>query len=216
MKKTNKKGFTLVELIVVSTMMVIILGAILNLIEPLNNFYKNVQTTANSNDIGNMIMKYFESELRYSTEVLVLEDFQGVPLVDDGRIVFSGGAERYNSYTDCIIVENNPEVLRGDINGGVIGDPDDRIIGRRKGAFGQLYRVHLTDGKLKAADIKTALGEDTYDEYSYQFTIRGPQSVNTTNQVLDISMSVFKADYNKGGDAEPHPATDIYSERLSL
>lgn len=30
MKKTNKKGFTLVELIIVATIMVMIMGAILN------------------------------------------------------------------------------------------------------------------------------------------------------------------------------------------
>lgn len=198
MKRSNKKGFTLVELIVVGTMMVIILGAILNLIEPINNFYKNVQTTANSNDIGNLTMKYLESELRYSTEILILEDFEGVPVVKDGYIQRNDDTDMYCQYTDCIIVENNPEVVRGNINGAIAGDVGDPIVARRKSAFGQIYRVHLDEstGMLDPNDIRIALGEDVYDDFSYQFTIRGPQAVNTTNKVVDVKMDVFKPEYD--------------------
>ena len=41
----NRKGFTLVELIVVVTIFGVILGAILNMIKPANNVYHDADAT---------------------------------------------------------------------------------------------------------------------------------------------------------------------------
>ena len=68
----NRKGFTLVELIVVVTIFGVILGAILNMIKPANNVYHDADATMESNVIGSGLIDYLDDELRYSTNVLVL------------------------------------------------------------------------------------------------------------------------------------------------
>ena len=66
----NRKGFTLVELIVVVTIFGVILGAILNMIKPANNVYHDADATMESNIIGSGLIDYLDDELRYSTNVL--------------------------------------------------------------------------------------------------------------------------------------------------
>ena len=59
----NRKGFTLVELIVVVTIFGVILGAILNMIKPANNIYHDADATMESNIIGSGLIDYLDDEL---------------------------------------------------------------------------------------------------------------------------------------------------------
>ena len=56
----NRKGFTLVELIVVVTIFGVILGAILNMIKPANNVYHDADATMESNIIGSGLIDYLD------------------------------------------------------------------------------------------------------------------------------------------------------------
>ena len=103
----NRKGFTLVELIVVVTIFGVILGAILNMIKPANNVYHDAVATMVSNIIGSGLIDYLDDELRYSTNVLVLKDYIGVPDVSNSGTIGASGV----TYSNCIVIDNNN--LRG-------------------------------------------------------------------------------------------------------
>ena len=60
----NRKGFTLVELIVVVTIFGVILGAILNMIKPANNVYHDADATMESNIIGSGLILMTSLDIR--------------------------------------------------------------------------------------------------------------------------------------------------------
>lgn len=49
------------------------------MIKPANNVYHDADATMESNIIGSGLIDYLDDELRYSTNVLVLKDYIGVP-----------------------------------------------------------------------------------------------------------------------------------------
>ena len=81
--KKNLKGFTLVELVIVGTIMVMIMGMVLNLIQPMNRFYQRTQNLADANDIGGIVMDTVDNSVRYATDMVILEDYAGVPLMKE-------------------------------------------------------------------------------------------------------------------------------------
>ena len=101
-KNKNKSGFTLVEVIVVMTIMSVILGAILNLLRPVNDAFQKAKSVANTNQVGSGLNRYIESQLRYSTNMLVLENYSGVPDVSATGTLANSAA----SYTDCLVIDN--------------------------------------------------------------------------------------------------------------
>ena len=115
----NRKGFTLVELIVVVTIFGVILGAILNMIKPANNVYHDADATMESNVIGSGLIDYLDDELRYSTNVLVLKDYIGVPdvsfHVDEGEIVTLIGANGAGKTTTMHAISGLLKLASGEI-----------------------------------------------------------------------------------------------------
>ena len=67
----NRKGFTLVELIVVVTIFGVILGAILNMIKPANNVYHDADATMESNVIGSGLIDYLDDEPLLSSSMII-------------------------------------------------------------------------------------------------------------------------------------------------
>lgn len=70
MKKLNK-GFTLVELIVVMALMVIIMSFVLNVLSPVNLFYKRVKNTTYQEADCITISNVIADNIKYSRSVLV-------------------------------------------------------------------------------------------------------------------------------------------------
>ena len=132
----NRKGFTLVELIVVVTIFGVILGAILNMIKPANNVYHDADATMESNIIGSGLIDYLDDELRYSTNVLVLKDYIGVPDVSTSGTIGGSGV----TYSNCIVIDNNNLQIDGPID--QVSSPDP--IDEKLAAFG--FSVTHVDG----------------------------------------------------------------------
>lgn len=186
----NRKGFTLVELIVVVTIFGVILGAILNMIKPANNVYHDADATMESNIIGSGLIDYLDDELRYSTNVLVLKDYIGVPDVSTSGTIGASGV----TYSNCIVIDNNN--LRGYSLKNYSGNDTDTAA-KRMGAKGCILNVGKvnTEG-LNFNNSAVARGVDFYD--NYKFDIGASISTIEKMRTLDVSLTAYQPTYENG------------------
>lgn len=186
----NRKGFTLVELIVVVTIFGVILGAILNMIKPANNVYHDADATMESNIIGSGLIDYLDDELRYSTNVLVLKDYIGVPDVSNSGTIGASGV----TYSNCIVIDNNN--LRGYSLKNYSGNDTDTAA-KRMGAKGCILNVGKvnTEG-LNFNNSAVARGVDFYD--NYKFDISASISTIEKMSTLDVSLTAYQPTYENG------------------
>lgn len=186
----NRKGFTLVELIVVVTIFGVILGAILNMIKPANNVYHDADATMESNIIGSGLIDYLDDELRYSTNVLVLKDYIGVPDVSNSGTIGASGV----TYSNCIVIDNNN--LRGYSLKNYSGNDTDTAA-KRMGAKGCILNVDKvnTEG-LNFNNSAVARGVDFYD--NYKFDIGASISKIEEMYTLDVSLTAYQPTYENG------------------
>lgn len=186
----NRKGFTLVELIVVVTIFGVILGAILNMIKPANNVYHDADATMESNIIGSGLIDYLDDELRYSTNVLVLKDYIGVPDVSTSGTIGGSGV----TYSNCIVIDNNN--LRGYSLKNYSGNDTDTAA-KRMGAKGCILNVGKvnTEG-LNFNNSAVARGVDFYD--NYKFDIGASISNIEEMPTLDVSLTAYQPTYENG------------------
>ena len=191
----NRKGFTLVELVIVSTIMVMILGAILNFIQPINRFYNRTLAISDANDVGTTVMSSLESELRYATNVLVLEDYEGVPKVKNGHLLTSD--DKINEYskavafTDVIVIDNN------NVRGSVLSDYDpESTTWRRKGATGQLMQMSIGTGAIDLNKLSFVSSEALYSDFKTIFNMN--KDTNNKNLSLRISMQLIRPEFVNG------------------
>lgn len=186
----NRKGFTLVELIVVVTIFGVILGAILNMIKPANNVYHDADATMESNIIGSGLIDYLDDELRYSTNVLVLKDYIGVPDVSTSGTIGASGV----TYSNCIVIDNNN--LRGYSLKNYSGNDTDTAAKRMaaKGCILNVGKVN-TEG-LNFNNSAVARGVDFYD--NYKFDIGASISKIEKMYTLDVSLTAYQPTYENG------------------
>lgn len=190
LKNKNKKGFTLVELIVVVCIFGIIMGAILNMIKPTQQIYNDTDATMETNLKGSGLANYLDDHLRYSTNILILKDYCGVP--DVSAIGTLGGDT--TPYDSCIVIDNNN--LRGYSLTNYSGDDTDTAQ-KRMGATGCLIDVsQITSGGFNFNNSKVAMGVDYYDVYKYDITA----GINTIDDMytLDFSIDAYQPDYSNG------------------
>lgn len=186
----NRKGFTLVELIVVVTIFGVILGAILNMIKPANNVYHDADATMESNIIGSGLIDYLDDELRYSTNVLVLKDYIGVPDVSTSGTIGGSGV----TYSNCIVIDNNN--LRGYSLKNYSGSDTDTAA-KRMGAKGCIINVgNVNTEGLNFNNSAVARGVDFYD--NYKFDISASISKIEKMPTLDVSLTAYQPTYENG------------------
>ena len=165
MKKNNKKGFTLIELVIVATIMVMIMGAILNWIRPMNKFYQRTQALSDTNDIGSMLMDYVDDELRYATNLVVLQGYQGVPRLTGQMLTdSSGNALSYGKFTNVLILDNS--AIRGSRFSGYVADS---TVSRRKGARGCIISALVTNDGIDTENMRCLGNEPLYNDYGCNF-----------------------------------------------
>ncbi len=180
-KKANKNGFTLVELMVVVIIFGMIMACILNFIKPANEVHDDAQATMDANVISSGIIEYLDDELRYATNVLVLQDYMGVPTVSKEGLV---GTKDTNTYTNCIMIDNVH--FRGFATNSYSGKDDDTPA-KRMGATGCIYKINKID--TEGFDFKNARvvkGEDFYDKFKYVIQV-GTNIVADDDETLKAS-----------------------------
>ncbi len=204
-KKANKNGFTLVELIVVVCIFGIILGAILNIIRPTNDIYNDADATMHTNVIGSGLAEYIDDELRYSTRIMILKNYRGVPEVTtDGKI---GSID--TSFTDCLVIDNNN--LRGSNLKNFNASADTPV--NRFGARGALIKVSkLNTQGFNFNNSVVAKGVDFYDKYGFTMDAgidinnyvpganqdQGAFGTSKYQQTLNFNMQSFVPEFENG------------------
>ena len=186
MKKVNKKGFTLIELIIVATIMVMVMGAILNFIRPMNKFYERTQNMDDTNDICSILMDNVDDQLRYATNLIVLQNYQGVPQLSDGFLVDSSGHPSFKAnLTDVLIIDNN--AIRGSQ---LAGYDAQGTVAHRKGAQGCILRARINDAGIDIDNMNILRSEDLYNDYGCKFDASLQVSENGKSKCLTIDMDL--------------------------
>ena len=190
MNNKNKKGFTLVELIVVLAIFGMIMGVILNMIKPTQEIYNDTDATMETNLKGSALVNYLDDHLRYATNILVLENYCGVPQVSTSGTLGSGTT----SYDKCIIIDNNN--LRGYSLKSYSGDDTDTAQ-KRMGATGCIIDVSkLSSEGLNLDNSKVAMSVDYYD--NYKFDISASVTEIEKMSTLDVSINAYQPKYEGG------------------
>lgn len=195
-KKSNKNGFTLVELIVVVVIFGMIMGAILNFMKPANEIHNDTQATMDANVISSGLIEYMDDELRYATNVLVLNGYMGVPKVSESGMVGNYPV----SFTDCLVIDNiNP---RGYTNKNFNPSADDTAT--RLGCRGSIIKVSQINTKgFDFNNSKIVKGADFYDKFTYSIKIGSnvlDKEFEVNNQIstLQVSLVAYQPVYKNG------------------
>ena len=143
--------------------------------------------TMESNIIGSGLIDYLDDELRYSTNVLVLKDYIGVPDVSTSGTIGASGV----TYSNCIVIDNNN--LRGYSLKNYSGNDTDTAA-KRMGAKGCILNVGKvnTEG-LNFNNSAVARGVDFYD--NYKFDIGASISKIEEMYTLDVSLTAYQPTY---------------------
>lgn len=193
--KNNKKGFTLVELIIVSTIMVMIMGAILNFIQPMNRFYTRTVYNSDANDVGSLLQDKIEADVRYATSICILEGYEGVPVIKDHYLRRPDGTKSLDSlkFTDVMIVDNNS--FRGKIFDSY---SEDNTVAHRKGATGSILRAPINDDGIDMDKLEILGGEDLYSDMKCEFETYLSVNDSTKNKCLTLSSKFWRPEYENG------------------
>ena len=187
MKKNNKKGFTLVELVVVATIMVMIMGSILNWIRPMNKFYDRTRAMADTNDIGSILMDYVDDELRYTTNVVILQGYKGVPKLTGGYLMNTSNKASYSAkFTNALIIDN--DAVRGSQFEGY--DPNSNA-SHRKGATGCIIKANITEKGIDVKNLRCLGTEPIYNDYGCHFDA-SLKTLDNKSQCVTIDMSLSR------------------------
>lgn len=200
-KKKNLNGFTLVELIVVVCIFGMIMVAILNFIKPANDIHNDTQATMDANLISSGLIEYVDDELRYATNVLILEGYRGVPVVTDKGIVKSSKLPA-TAYTNCLVIDNVN--LRGYGLSDYSGDDTDRV-DKRMGATGCIYKITKLDEEgLNFNNAIVAKGVDFYDKFKFDMSASsnlnnvGEMNAKSKRNTMFFDVVTYSAVYNNG------------------
>ncbi|MBQ9541030.1 prepilin-type N-terminal cleavage/methylation domain-containing protein [Ruminococcus sp.] len=193
--KNNKKGFTLVELIIVSTIMVMIMGAILNFIQPMNKFYTRTVYNSDANDVGSLLQDKVEADVRYATNICILEDYEGVPVIKDHYLRKIDGTKAVDSFkfTNVIIIDNNS--FRGKI---FETYSEDNTVAHRKGATGSILRAPINDDGIDMDKLEILGGEELYSDMKCEFETYLSVDDSTKNKCLTLSSKFWRPEYTNG------------------
>jgi prepilin-type N-terminal cleavage/methylation domain-containing protein len=192
--KSNKKGFTLIELIIVSTIMVMIMGAILNFIQPMNNFYSRTLYNSDANDVGSILQDYFEKEVRYSTNMCILEGYEGVPDVTGGYLRdFNGKKAIKQKFTDVIIIDNNS--LRGRVYSTY---DENKTAAHRKHATGALLKAKVGAAGIDMDTLNILGKEELYSDMRCEFEAY-LNIDDAKNKCITLSSKLWKPEGNGVG-----------------
>lgn len=177
--KKLKKGFTLIELIVVMAIMGFLFVAILNLMDPIQNVYHTAVGTQDTAETIEGVMTYADNQLRFASNVCVLKDFDGVPRVE-GKSLFINGVKQSVEYDNVLILDNNNDRSKS-----------HNEVAKRKGATGAVLRTDLSSG-LDLDNANLAPTNDYYGEVRYEFDAEVNYSDADTSKVyIDLGVTAY-------------------------
>ncbi len=201
-KKKNSSGFTLVELIVVMCLMGIIMGAVLNFIQPTASLYKSTNAYLNEEESVSMISDYLQDDLLYATGVYIYAADPAVPEDADINQVYN----KINSTLDTPIQPTNCIVLNN------TSIRSDYSVAAAKGATGSIQKYALngtryydvTENDVLLANNKLytnnfALRDQTFmDDDKFFFSVDCDYNDGAVDKVhaMRVTMDVYRPVYN--------------------
>lgn len=214
-KKTNNAGFTLIELIVVMALMAIIMGAILNFIQPTASLYSSTNAYLSQEEAVTTVYNTLNDDLTFATDVYVVISNEGDAFSVDTaaqtvRQELIDLGENPIQFNNCLVLDN-------------VTIRDDTSKAKAKHATGSLRKFALTDPtNVKYTDVTTdpslISGENMFvnyfpledlafmDDFKFFFTVTAPLSGE--EQVLSLKTEVLSATYDS--DDDKYVFTDHY------
>ena len=196
-KKNNRSGFTLVELIVVMCLMGIIMGAVLNFIQPTAKLYKTTNTYLNEEEAVTTIANALEDDLMYATGVYVYatdDETKGPAEINNIVTEILNTPEHPNvkELSNCIVLDN---VTVRDTPLAISKDSKGRILkyGWNGAQFLEVSQPGMLAGEklynnVFALQDQTFMGDD-------QFTFSIENSASSQNS-MNIRINVYRPSYN--------------------
>lgn len=200
--KANQKGFTLVELIVVMCILGVLMGAILNLLQPTYKFFNSTKDMRDANDAALGIQNATENNIRYATQMFYLGDYEGVPQVTLGS---DGATIGGKSYKHLLVVDNNH--VRGLSDSSYDATSSSA---RRKSVKGAILKFDFgsTTGGINCIDFSKStifMQEDYYGDYTYYFDTS--MSTIDGNRYFNMMIRLYTPTYSGGSYSTPTPVS---------
>ncbi len=209
--KNLQSGFTLVELIVVVALMAIVFGALMNVLKPTNIFFNESEAFKDEVMISAGLTDALGDEVRYSTNVIVLQNYVGVPSLVSGK-QFSGLPDV--EFDSAIMFDND------NVRGSAYSDyTPDGTVASRKGAKGQIVKFALNELGVDFGSASSLYNLDYYADYQYEFTATGNIDENNMAYV-DFGITMYDysaAQANYDYDEMPYESSEyLYLKNINL
>lgn len=207
--KKNQDGFTLVELIVVVALMAIVFGALMNVIKPTNQFFQDSEAFKDEVMISEGLTDALADEIRYATNVVVLQNYVGVP-----KLSIDGQLEGIPDITfdSAILIENDK--VRGSLESDYLTNMESTAA-RRKRAKGQIVVFEIGGIGINFNVSNILYNEDYYGDYQYEFTATGKNDENG-RAYIDFGVTMNDLVQNESGDYQMNEDNYESSEFLYL
>lgn len=225
MKKKLKslKGFTLVELIVVMAIMVSLLTAILQLMEPVQEAYRDSTIYEQQRTVENGIISYIAESTRYAKAISIIDEGVGIDTNNDGSADIH--PNNLTAAANYFINKNNLDVADYKNIEVIVIDRSTKFQYKGKDVQGRLVRMRglgttslsvppswgatVSEADLAGTSWNTkacyiAMGSDYYGDMSFNIVLP-----NTWTDTLPVGALDGKADpvnqLQRGFDIEVSP-----------
>lgn len=191
---SNASGFTLVELMVATIALGILMTGAFAFMKPASDNYRDTGEYTNLHGATSAISDYLTGHLRYATDILVLEGYEGSPVTNADSLAGT-------KYTHYFILDNNRVLAPSD------------TAAYRKNCTGRILRSAMG---LSGVNVNCGviLGEGIYGDYYYHFDVEPYE----TGLKIDIAAYPAKksvtGDYIKDTDSKFE--TEITIESLNI
>lgn len=193
--KKNSSGFTMVELIVATAILGILMVGAFSFMRPAKQNYTDAGKFSDLNGATSAICDYLTEYLRYSDAILILENYDGVPVTSGKKI---GGKD----FTDYFVIDTST----------VFANPETAAF--RKGCTGRILRAALG---LSGVDLSTAnviMGDSIFGAYFYTY------DVSAVDDSVSIDITAFYPIRDSSGVYVPDPndkfTTNVTVESMNL
>ena len=188
MKKRIKKGFTLLELIVVMAIFSILMVAVMALTGPVQRLFQKTAMSEKTYSYANNIQLYLQGKLEYAEDVYVCTsdkiDFNGVNGVDDEDLAKLVEKFRSDHFINTVTYDGNKaNYMQGNIHVIKLCNSDTKLKSGEEVPKGQIvHRVYPFNSKesstisetsafTEAADLNKAYFSATDSAYNYNYAL---------------------------------------------
>lgn len=193
-RSSNSSGFTLVELMVATIALGILMTGAFSFLKPASDNYRDTGEFTNLHGATSAISDYLTGHLRYATDILILEGYEGIPVTSADSIAGT-------KYTHYFILDNS-RVLAP------VG-----TAAYNKNCTGRILRSTMGLSGV-SVDCGVILGEGVYGDYYYHYDVEAYENGLKLNIDAYPAKKSVTGDYIE--DSESKFETEITIESLNI